>query len=432
MAKRKKQEREINIPEKDKKNKRQKSRKNHAAAPSHTKGYYRFSRQFPSLTDSGGYRDNTVFINSPDTKKRRRWKYAALFAVVFIISFAAAATCFSISKLPPEEESTLASEETAAETAQGSAAVYLSGEVLSYSSVESLAQSLSLQGFDSVIIEFKDASGYIYFTPQTSVSDEALTKASSDAAEVVSDFQELGFKVYAAFSCFADDIYARNNSDAAAFIMTEEGSGSLTSVKTLWYDTSADSHAWVSPYSYIVMEYLEDLLTETANTGVDGIILTGVVLPEGTDQADLLFDTRSDDDETTVNEQMAAFVSSVISDLTCEIGVEISAENIAAASVSGQIPDIFLTGCDYLAADMRLSLLPDNTVLGDNTYIIPSDSPYEFTSALTDVILDFMTENECSFEILPILEQTDNLAKQLSALNEKGIYSYAVYEENGE
>ena len=52
---------------------------------SHTKGYYRFSKDFPSVTDSEGYRDNDLIINSPAKKTSVRRKLILLFICVFVI-----------------------------------------------------------------------------------------------------------------------------------------------------------------------------------------------------------------------------------------------------------------------------------------------------------------------------------------------------------
>ena len=47
--------------------------------PSHTKGYYRFSKDFPSVTDSEGYRDNDIIVNSPAKKASVRRGLIVLF-----------------------------------------------------------------------------------------------------------------------------------------------------------------------------------------------------------------------------------------------------------------------------------------------------------------------------------------------------------------
>ena len=66
----------------NKKNKNEKQ-KNNVTAPrqqkkaprvSRTKGYYRFSKDFPSVTDNNGFRDNDVFVTSPAKKAALRKK----------------------------------------------------------------------------------------------------------------------------------------------------------------------------------------------------------------------------------------------------------------------------------------------------------------------------------------------------------------------
>ncbi len=411
----------------EKGNKREKrKKKRQVIAPSHTKGYYRFSRRFPAVTDSEGYRDNEVFISSKSGNNARRRRFTLLFIVVFVVSFAVTATCVSLTKLPvtEEEETSLAGMDASVQT--GIVAEFLTGDVLSYTNVESVTQYLALEGKNAVVIEFKDAFGYIYFSPETDVSLESIVKASDDAADVVADFQDAGFAVFASFACFADDIYARNSSENAIYIMTEQSSGELEAVETLWYDDSYESHAWLSPYSSDVTDYLNSLLDEIAGMGVDGIILTNIVLPAGTDQSELIFET-GDEDETTPNEEMAPFVSSVSLELKFEILSFISAACMTESMNASSVSDIFSLDVDYLILDARLSIIPENTVIGDNTYVNPSESPYEFTASLIGEMLNFMGISGYNLEIVPIIEDSASVAEQVNALEGEGIKSYILF-----
>lgn len=68
---------------------------------SHTKGYYRFSKEFPSA-DSEGFRDNRAIKERDSNKSAFRRKLAVTFAVVFVIGFVCGAVAFSVSRLPAE------------------------------------------------------------------------------------------------------------------------------------------------------------------------------------------------------------------------------------------------------------------------------------------------------------------------------------------
>ena len=384
------------------------------------------------MTDSEGYRDNEVFVNSPAKKASHRRRLIAVFVFVFVVSYLVTMLGFAVSRLPVSNEGSIAEGNNQALTAlDGNNAAYLKGDALSFGSVESIIGEFRMYGVDTVVIDFKDAGGYFYFKPSLAVSGDALYKASENAADVVRQFRDAGIKVYAKIACFADDIYARNNQDDAAYIITSPESGSYEQIKTLWYSTGIDSHAWINPYSNEVLYYLRTIITDVALLGVDGIIFDYVVLPATTESDNAIFPGSSSSDKS-VQEQMTSFITMLNSTyLNCETGVCIPHEIMIPSLADGVIPGISYSGCDFIVPDTRLSLMPDDTILGNIKYNKPSVSPAEFVKQYTESIYALLKTDETLAElgVVPVLEASDSSSVQINSVAMAGGRSYIIYSD---
>lgn len=408
----------------EKKNKRRKQ----PIAPSHTKSYYRFSKDFPSVTDSEGYRDNEVFVNSPAKKASLRRRLIAVFASVFVVTYITVMLGFAVSRLPAEEKGEVSQGNTAITVLEGFNGAILSGDTLSYNSVENIIGDFRMYGIDTVVIDFKDASGYFYFRPSLAVSGDALYKASDNAADVVRQFRDADITVLARIACFADDIYARNNQDKAAYVIQTPESGSYQQIKKLWYNTGSDSHAWLNPYSNEVLYYLRTITTDVAALGVDGILFDYVVLPDTTESDRPVFEGASESGKS-VQEQITSFIVTLNSTyISCETGVFIPHEKMIPALADKTIPGICYSGCDFIVPDARLSTMPDNTILGNIKYTKPSVSPAEFIKQYTEGIHSLLASDEtlAGTYIVPMLEASDSSGVQIISVASGGGSSYIV------
>ena len=238
--------------------------------PSHTKGYYRFSKEFPSVTDSNGYRDNDLIVNSPTKKASVRRRLIALFVCLFIVTYSMTLVCLTISKIPVNLKNEDATGETQGPVFTGYNAVYLSGTVLSMNSAESIIGDIRYYGYDTVVIDFKDAAGNLYFDPSVNVAADALSMAAPDAKKIVEEFQNASIKVFARFCTFADDIYARVHKNEAAYTLTPAEDETAEPTRSVWYNKETDSHAWLNPYSSEVQYYLRCCVQDIDAMGVDG------------------------------------------------------------------------------------------------------------------------------------------------------------------
>lgn len=395
-----------------------KHKKNSSPFPqvSHTKGYYRFSKDFPSVTDSDGFRDNNVTINSPAKKAAvRRW-LILLFVCVFIVTFMVASLCNAISNLPIIESAEQTTGEASDSIALSEYKISkLTGDVLSYSSIESILSTYKAESINAVIIEFKDAQGYFYFKPSINTSAEALSKASDNAAKIVNDFKSAGIEVFASVSCFADDIYARNNQSHTAYVISTPESGSYEQVRSIWYGGENSSNAWLSPYSNEVLYYLNTIMSDIQHLGVTGIILENAVLPKTVASENVQFE-MSDGAEIPAAEKMAQWVTYAKNTANCKIGLAVSQSRMLEFAKESTPNICFSSGCDYIVLDARISEAKKGTSINSKQYLDPEKTPKEYTAALLTLTADFLSANEIEAEIIPVIDDNDTADSVISAI----------------
>lgn len=396
---------------------------------SHTKGYYRFSKDFPSVTDSEGYRDNDLIINSHAKKAAVRRRLALLSVCVFIIAFACTALCLSLSNLPIKETpEQLTGNKPQTYTLPGFTAAVLPGDVLSSSTLESILSDFKTRNINAVVIEFKDAQGYFYFKPSIKTSAEAISKASDNASKTISEFRKAGIMVFASVSCFADDIYARNHQDHAAYVMSEPESGSDKQVRSIWYAGEDGENAWLSPYSNEVIYYLNTIIRDIDALGVNGIILENAALPLSAEKDNVKFEGVNKY-STPADEKIAQWLSSAVTVTNTEIGIEISQAQLLAYADESQKTECLSSGCDYIILDAGISDAKEGTVIGTKQYLAPDKTPKEYTSALLTLAADFLSKKEIDAQIIPVIEDGDSsdvLISTITALNNEKIQSCII------
>lgn len=404
-----------------------KQKRNRSPLPqvSHTKGYYRFSKDFPSVTDSEGFRDNETIINSPSKKASARRKLALACVCAFIISFACTALCLSISNMPIEESAEQTTDGNMSSiTLSGFRAVRLSGEVLSYQSIESLLNGFRTDGTDAVIIEFKDAQGYFYYKPSINTSAESVSKASDSPEKIIRDFRTAGIKVYAAVSCFADDIYARNHQDHTAYTLSAPESGSYDEVRSIWYAGETVKNAWLSPYSNEVLYCLNSMMSDLDSLGLDGIILENAILPLSAESENVRFEF-SQQYEASASEKITQWINYTANITETKLGIRISQSQMLETEKNNTTDKNALSDCDFIILDSRISRATEGTVIGTKQYLAPDKTPSEYTSALLTFTADFLKNNEIKATLIPIIDD-DSMISVIASLGNDKIQSCII------
>lgn len=390
-----------------------KKRLKKAPAVSRTKGYYRFSKDFPGVTDSNGYRDNTIIIDSPAKKAATKRKLTLTFVCVFLLSFLATTLAFAVSNhaIAPAAEKQTTDSFHKTEIA-GNKTAFLSGEVLSSGSISGITASLGAAGVNAVAIELKDASGYFYFEPSLSVSAEALSKTAENAADTIKAFKDSGFTVFAVVSCFADDIYARNNQSQALYTVIPEREDGTPETSELWYDRMNSSHAWLSPYSEDVLYYLNSTVSDVLHLGVNGILFENMILPDFGEE-NIIIPGAASDGDSALQKSMET-LNYINNTISCRTGVVVQTELLSSVSMDTEddaFSYIVSSGCDSIVLDAR-NTAPETTLDRIN------------------VLHSLLAENESNMEIIPLLSASADNTSLLGSLAQKNIVSFIMYNEN--
>lgn len=172
------------------------------------------------------------------------------------------------------------------------------------SALDSFISTLKSAGQNAVVIDFKDASGYLnYPSSIDSVKGkEPTSKAQANAKASVDKLKSSGIKVIARVYCFKDPLMPRIDRTSAVH---------YSSTDMIWLDNEAakGGKAWLNPYSSSAQSYLLEVVKEVKALGVDVILLDGVQFP------DLKSNVATFDGEGTVtrNQTLVSFVNSCVS-----------------------------------------------------------------------------------------------------------------------
>lgn len=404
-----------------------------------TRGFYRFSADFPNDVTADGLRKEKI-RRRPHARKLR---LAVIFVVVFALSFTVWGVLLGVSRQPLTEAESLALEHAPTSAVSGYRAVTLPGSVLGAARTESLISELSAVGADTVVFRMKDPDGHLYFDPSLYAPADAEALASDHAERVVSSFKGSGFRVFAYISCFADDIYARTYPESAAYVSRgaaaqnaedEEVFGEDTEEEIeLWYDGRADSHAWLSPFADDVMYYVRTLINDACALGVDGVLLDGVILPYETNAGTSHFPGNEEGTRADVNTRMAAFVTET-AQLHPEVSVGVVEDlvNVLQDVSVGRLPSLWDTGVEVCAIDCDLSLLPGNVSVGDRLFTNPGQDPVRFLTAAIGLTRDVYDGAGAAGALMPVIPAdsfTDDTARVAFDL---GLTACLIRNENGQ
>ena len=131
------------------------------------------------------------------------------------------------------------------------------------------------QGVGNVIIELKDADGYLYYNSSIknaknckAISSNAITNLSS----IIAKLRENNIAVTAKIHCFSDRL-ATEIKDAAIKNAGEFGVNWLDELK------EKGGKPWLNPYSNVACDYLLSIIKELTDMGVDNIMLASLQFP---------------------------------------------------------------------------------------------------------------------------------------------------------
>lgn len=237
-------------------------------SPRRLKGYYPFSKKYPSR------RGNQAISESRRTQKRERNK-KILFCVLLVCLFAAT---FIFAKFihnlitrplpePQQNDTPIISTDNIGTVR----AIYIENEILS--EISDLSQALDeakKNGFNAVMLDFKNQEGYLtYNSGQLSVENKSLNKIDDIIIEKI---KSEGFMLVGRIFSFEDTVAPQRIN---AYIYED-----IEKTK-IWFDNSAilGGRVWLDPTSSRAQNYLCNIIKEVTEVGADCIYLESVQFP---------------------------------------------------------------------------------------------------------------------------------------------------------
>ncbi len=357
-----------------------------------TRGYYRFTRDFPGSVDEAGFRENR------QSKKRAAVKgvvWALALLAVFCASFTLAKTAWLVSNVPPAASEPAAPVDSRAE---GFRALHFSRESLEEATAGSVIDRLEAADAAVAVLEVKDEYGYGYVY-----------------AELIKALEARGFGTAAYISCFKDSFHTWDN---AALSVRGGADGAP------WTDNAGAG--WLNPFAPEARALLLESIRGAADEGFDYILLDNVCFPADSGSATAFY-PGEDEYPGTRNQVLTAFVSDAVT-AAGRAGTilltRISAfDPAAAADRAPAYGDLLHTAAGILAVDARLSLQPKNLTVGGETFADPADLPYAFTLAAGE----FAVNNAENGRVLLCLESGDTAEEALKAARYAGAAGWILW-----
>lgn len=254
-------------------------------APRRLKGYYPFSKKYPSR------RGDRPIHETPKTKKRERAKKilaGVLLVCLFVFAFIFARFCYNLSTRPlpqqPEETAPIIT----ADNLGTIRATYIDNSVLS--EIKDLSKSLDeakRNGFNAVMLDFKTQEGVLTFETDL-ISYSTDINIIDDV--IIDKIKSEGFIIIGRIFCFEDTI-APQRINAYVYENAEK--------TNIWFDDSAinGGRVWLDPTNIRATSYICTVINQVSDLGADCIYLQSVEFPVAHENSKPVFTS----DDTTLN-----------------------------------------------------------------------------------------------------------------------------------
>lgn len=368
-----------------------------APVTSRTRGYYRFSRDFPSNVDENRFRENLKY--GEKSRLRHAVTAAVCCVIAFCVGFLPARTAMYISALPAEGTSTT-------DNSEKENTFVLKGILITYDELRSantseIISKLNSNGCDTAVFEFKNDDGYCIFNTGSFIGSSA-DRRIANAYDTVNAVKAAGFSVAAYISCFLDSCASVSDYTFAVRSNSAEGGA--------WRDNS--SRCWLNPYSQSAKDYLLSVVKSAADGGFSRILLGNVCFPTDSGESEAYFEGES---SSTVgrNETLRAFIASAVTSAG-QASVTVLCDNDALNAdpenkSGGAYGSLLGTAAGSVCVDARASKASSKAVIGEKTVTGASSMPYVLVSETAKYARENMnkTEQSASGKIFLLIDGSD-------------------------
>ena len=357
-----------------------------------TRGYYRFTRDFPGTVDENGLRENGRRKKS--VAKILLWVLG--LAAVFCLAFTLTKAAWLVSNEAPV---VTAPTETAEPQALPFRAVLIPRDKIETATADSVKKTLEEAGAQTAVLEVKDAYGYIY------VYDTLIPQ-----------LHRMDISAAAYISCFQDSFHTWDTPALSVRTLNEYGGA--------WTDNSGAG--WLNPFSAEARGILLDTVKSAADAGFDYILLDNVCFPADSGSASAYYAGESDYNGTR-NQVLTGFISDAVSAAGKAATILLSRFSAfdaeAGADRAPTYGDLLHTAAGVLAADVRLSGQPKNVTVGEETFADPADLPYAFTLA----VAEFTVKNAPGSRVVLCMDNDRTAKEAVKAAEYAGVEGWILW-----
>lgn len=365
-----------------------------------TRGYYRFTRDYPGTVDPDGCREN-----APAKRRITGRRLAVVFSciLVFCLGYTLTKAGVYISEEPAASGPAQVEEEkTSSETA-----LHFSYGDLSSGDLAQLTGALKRKDAQIAVFEFKDEYGYVMFGVGSFMGQSADRRIDS-AFQTVRALKTAGYKTAAYISCFKDSVVPQADLSYAVRKNTEEGD--------YWTDNSGAG--WLNPFSAAARNYILNLISRASAGGFDYIILDNVCFPTDAGTAQAVFPGENDYAGSR-NQLLRGFISDAVNRAgrgkTVLLGKYTAFDPAADEKTAPYYGNLLDTSAGILMADARPSAQAKNITVGKDNFMSAEAIPFVFVLSVGEYAQSGVEKSGKSSLTALCVENAKSLPDQLDA-----------------
>lgn len=362
------------------------------------RGYYEFSKKFPSQR-------GTVY-EIGESKKRRKKEIrnkilsAVLIVIALILALIAFFFCMDLSRKPiPQETEHGNSTAVSAENIGQIKAIFIENSLLEDGAeLEKKLNEAKENGFNSVMLDFKDEDGNVLF-PSSAAATSRIDDKIQITQSMIEHFKAEGFTVIARIYCFKDSVAPQR---IGAYVYEDEN------LSSPWFDAPAalSGRVWLNPADVRAVNYLLSVIGEAVSFGADCIYLGGVEFPVSNENPPVF---TEDDASLSRNFVLLNFVEQ-------------------AAAKAGSCPVILGFSFEGIEGNDEKwgGTLFDSAAAGCSPEIPVSENYAKYVGDMWTVLNERAKNNFSTLKCIPTVKDTPENENFYKELNENGAQSYII------
>lgn len=363
------------------------------------RGYYGFSKKYP--TQRG-----TVYAIGESRKMKKKELRSKICVTVLIFAVLIAALilfffCRDLSQRPiPQEIKTGNSTALSAENIGQIKALFIENSVLAdESALSKKLDEAKNNGFNSIIIDFKDEDGTVLFPCSSAAAALRFDGKSRISQSTLEQIRSEGFTVIARIYCFRDSL-APQRTGAYVYADAERTEP--------WFDapSALSGRVWLNPADARAENYLLAIIREAAEFGADCIYLDGVEFPVSSENPPVF---SEDDASLSRNFILLNFIEK-------------------AAEKSGKCPVILGFAFEGIDGDTEKwgGTLFDSAAAASSPEIPVSENYAKYAGDIWKVLNERAKNNFSTLKCIPTVKDQPENEHFYRELNENGAQSYII------